>query len=526
MTRTPPAPDETTELGAAELARRIAAGALSSREVVEAHVRRIEEVNPRLNAIVVRRFEEALREAERADARRARGEAVGPLGGVPFTVKESFDVQGLPTTMGLSARTRHAAADDAPTVARLRAAGAVLLGKTNVPQLVMLNEADNPVYGRTNNPWDAARATGGSSGGCAAAVASGCTPLSLGSDIGGSVRLPAHACGVHSLKPTSGRLTMRGHGVIFKGQEAVIAQPGPLARRVEDLRLALEILTATGEETFDPRCPPVPLRDAADVSVERLRVGFYTDNGVMRPGPAIRRAVEEAARALEARGATVEEWTPPGVEVAWGIYHGLMFGDGTAGMRRDLRGSRRDPRIRQLVMTGLVPRALLRVGALELSLAGQRHWAWAARHLGRRSAEEYWALVARRDDYRARFLDALDARGFDAVLCPVEALPAYTHGTSVYLSDSLSHTALYNLLGLPAGVVAATRIGEGEESDRRPGIDLAERLARKVERGSAGLPVGVQVAARHWREDTVLAVMTALEEHFSTRPDYPIQSER
>jgi fatty acid amide hydrolase len=156
-----------------------------------------------------------------------------------------------------------------------------------------------------------------------------------------------------------------------------------------------------------------------------------------------------------------------------------------------------------------------------MSLAGQKHWAWAARHLGRRSAEEYWALVARRDDYRARFLAAMGARGLDAVLCPVEALPAYTHGASVYLSASLSHTALYNLLGMPAGVVASTRVRAGEESDRAAGLDLCERTARKVERGSAGLPVGVQVAARHWREYVVLAVMSALEEHFSTRPDYP-----
>ena len=168
-----------------------------------------------------------------------------------------------------------------------------------------------------------------------------------------------------------------------------------------------------------------------------------------------------------------------------------------------------------------LPRAVLRLGALELSLAGQKHWAWAARQLGRRSAEEYWALVARRDDYRARFLAALGARGIDAILCPVEALPAYTHGASVYLSDSLSHTALYNLLGMPAGVVAATRVRAGEESDRAAGLDLCERMARKVERGSAGLPVGVQVAARHWREDVVLAVMSALEGHFRSLPDYP-----
>lgn len=514
---------ELTKMSAADMARRIASGALTSRECVETHVRRIEEANPALNAVVLTRFDEALEEADAADAARARGESPGALGGVPVTVKESFDVRGLPTTMGLSSRVKNVAANDAPTVARLRAAGAIILGKTNVPQLLILNEADNPVYGRTNNPWDASRATGGSSGGCACAVAAGLAPLSLGSDIGGSVRLPAHACGVHSLKPTSGRLTMLGHGELFAGQEAILAQPGPLARSVEDLRVALEVLAAPGQEALDPSLAPVPLKRADDLSVKKLRVAFYTDNGVMRPSPAIRRAVEEAARALEARGAEVEEWTPPSVPEAWHIYQGLMFGDGLRGVRRELRGSRRDWRIRLIALGGLLPGALLSLGAFDASVLGQKHASSSMRAIRRRSTKDYWRLVALRADYRARFISALDARRLDALVCPVEALPAYTHGASLLVSDSLSHTALYNLLGMPAGVVAATRVRADEESDRARGLDMVERAALKIEKGSAGLPVGVQVAARHWREDIVLAVMSALEEHFKGRPDYPLK---
>jgi fatty acid amide hydrolase len=512
---------DIAELSAAELSHAIASREISSREAVEAFVRRIEQVNPRLNSVVVERFAEARREADRADARRLRAEPCGLLDGVPITIKESFDVEGLPSTVGLTSRASHKAASDAPTVARLREAGAIVLGKTNVPQLVMLNETDNPVYGRTNNPWNVERAVGGSSGGCAATIASGGTPLSLGSDIGGSVRLPANACGISSLKPTSTRLTMRGHVDVFPGQEIIICQPGPLARRVADLALAMRILAAPGQEAIDPSVPPVAWRDPSAVSLAGLRVAFYTENGVIRPAPAVRRAVNEAARALSARGVEVEEWTPPGADEGWRIYRRLLFADATRVARRLVGRDRRDWRIKRFLQIFGMPRALQRIAAWELSLLGQKHFAESARLMGRLYVDEYWQAISERRQYRARFLEALDAGRFDAILCPVEALPAVPHGDSFYLVDSISYTTLYNLLGMPAGVVAATRVGADEESDRPKSRDLVERAALKVERGSAGLPVGVQVVARHWREDVALALMSALEEHFSAQPDYP-----
>lgn len=503
------------------LALEIAAGRCSSREAVDAHISRIEAVNPSLNAVVVPLFEEARDGADAADAARRRGETRGRLSGVPVTIKESFDVAGTPTTLGLSARARRRAAADGVQAARLRAEGAIILGKTNVPQLVILNEADNPVYGRTNNPWNLERTPGGSSGGCAAIVAACGSPLSIGSDIGGSVRFPAHSCGIHSLKPTAGRLTMSGHAPIFDGQEAVPAQPGPLARSVADLQLALQVLAAPGQEIIDPGIAPVALGDMRDVEVSKLRVGVFEDNGVVRPSPSIRRAVAEAARSLTERGVVVEEWNPPGVPEAWELYQAILFADGMKWARRALRGSRRDWRIRGILMGATLPRGLLRLGAWELSLAGQTHLSESLRSLGQRTVADYWRLLERRAQYRARFIDSLDAGRFDAIICPPNALPAAPHGSSFFLADTLSYGALFNLLGMPAGVVAATRVREDEESDRAPGMDIVERTARKVETGSAGLPVGVQVVARHWREDIVLALMSALEEHFKSQPDYP-----
>jgi fatty acid amide hydrolase len=521
MTNTTDTGAGITALSATELAQRIASGSLSSREAVEAHIRRIEAVNARLNAVVVPLFEQARAGADAADAARARGESLGALHGVPVTIKESFDVKGSPTTMGLSARVEQRAQEDGPTVARLRAAGAIILGKTNVPQMVMYNEADNPVYGRTNNPWNLERAPGGSSGGCAAIVAAHGSPLSLGSDIGGSVRLPANACGIHSFKPTSGRLTMMGHATIFAGMEAVLAQPGPLARSVADLSLALKILAAPGQEAFDASIAPVPLREPPRELPRGLRVAMFTDNGFFQPAPAARRAVREAAEALRARGVTVNEWQPPNVAAAWRIYLGLVFGDGMSGVKQSLKGSKLDWRMRGIVLSAALPKIFYKLGAWQWALMGQKRIASDARSLGRLSTKAYWRLVDERTRYRAAFIAALDAGSYDAIICPADGLPALRHGASFLLTNAMSYAALFNLLGLPAGVVAATRVRVDEESDREKSFDIVERAARKVEHESAGLPVGVQVAARHWREDVALSIMFALEERFKAQPDYP-----
>ena len=201
---------EITAWGAAELARRIAAGELTSEEVVAAHIARIEAVDGQLNAVVTRTFDAAVSQSRQADAALARGERCGPLHGVPFTLKDCFDVAGLDSTIGLTHHVGQPAKESGPLVTRLLGAGAILLGKTNVPQLMVMHETDNPVFGRTNNPWNLERGPGGSSGGEAAVVAAGGSPLGLGTDLGGSIRQPAHACGICGFKPTNGRLSTRG----------------------------------------------------------------------------------------------------------------------------------------------------------------------------------------------------------------------------------------------------------------------------------------------------------------------------
>lgn len=510
----PPAA-EITAWSATEIARQVAAGEVSAAEVVEAHVGRIEAVNPRLNALVVDRFAEARAEARAADEGRRRGGPAGPLHGVPVTVKEMFDVAGLPTTLGLRHWAGRPAAEDAAPVARLRRAGAVVLGKTNVPQLGMACEADNPLYGRTLNPWDERRTPGGSSGGEAALIAAGGSPLGLGSDGGGSVRQPCHSCGVAGFMPTPGRLTLRGHAP-YPPWVMDLVQPGPLARSVADLAVALRVLNEPG-----PDVPPVGLPGPAAVAVGKLRVGFYADDGCFPASPALRRAVTEAAEALRAMGAEVVEFQPPDVAEALHIYWGRLFADGLAYMRRWLGRGEKAWHVRSLLRGAGAPTPLRRVSAWLLGRAGLRTEAEFLRAVPRRaiSMTEYGRLVERQAAYRRRFLAALDAARLDALVCPPCGLPAVTHRCQ-YGGLATSYTLLFNVVGMPAGVVAATRVRPGEESDR-PAADRVSREARAVEAGSAGLPAGVQVAARPWREDVALAVLAALEDHFRARPDYP-----
>ncbi len=507
-----------TSLSASEIARHIAEGLLSSQEVVEAHIRRIEAVNPRLNAVVVSLFEQARAEASLADHMREQGTLIGPLHGVPITLKEQFMVPGTATTVGIMSQKSLLMEHEGPLVKRLRQAGAILLGKTNVSQLLMYHESDNPVYGRTNNPWDLARTPGGSSGGEAAIIAAGGSPLGLGGDFGGSIRVPAHFCGLYSLLPTARRLTHldTAHHAYVVGQEAIIAQPSPIARSVEDLRLAMNILAAPGLNAVDPLVPPVPWHDPTAVSLPGLRISMYTDNGVFSVAPAVRRAVEEAAQVLRARGAIVEPWNPPDVAEAVRLYIGLVGADGFATYKRNLGGDPRDRRISFNMRVSSLPGAVRAplVGLLKRS--GQAHMASSLQYIrGALSVDQYWHLVEERNQYRQRFLAALDAKRFDALLCPPHALPALTHGSSgtLNVANAGSYAILYNLLGLPAGMAPVTRVRPGEESERSIGKDSVERTARAVEMNSAGLPVGVQVVARPWREDIVLALMAVLEEH-------------
>jgi fatty acid amide hydrolase len=501
-----PSSTTVTNLSALQIAQAIAAGELSAVETVEAHIARIESVNPRLNAVVVPLFEDARSRARQAD--RTPSDQRGPLHGVPVTVKECFDVAGTASTVGLKARASHRAETDAPLVERLRQAGAILLGKTNVAQLLMYVESDNPVYGRANNPWNLERSPGGSSGGEAAIIAAGGSALGLGTDIGGSVRVPAHSCGIHSLKPTPGRLSVEGTvDVIGPAARAGIPDSGGLlARRVADLRFAFEVLSP-------PAAPTPPLRD--------IRVGFYEDDGYFPASEAIRRAVRAAAATLSDQGVRVVPFSPPDVPEALTVFYGLFGADGGAEWRKLLDGGDADPRIKDLLTLAGMPNLARPLASAMLRLQGQPTLARTLRMTGKATDARVADLIGRRDRYRERFAAAMAASGVDVLICPPCSVPAFRHGATQQLGPaSVSYTCLYNLLAYPAGVVTTTAVREDEVSNRPVSREKMYATARAVDAGSAGLPIGVQVAAGPGGEERVLEVMQVLEETASP----PLQS--
>ncbi|HEX4335490.1 MAG TPA: amidase family protein [Polyangiaceae bacterium] len=511
--------EQLWKLGARRLGTMIAQGEVSTLEVVNAHIDRIESVNPLLNAVVVKRYDQAREEAEELDQKRARGEPLGPLHGVPVTVKESLDFGGLPTTYGVTAHRHDFPGKDELHVGRLRDAGAVVLGKTNVAQLLMFLEADNPVYGRTQNPWALDRSPGGSSGGEGAIIAALGSPLGVGSDIGGSVRNPASSCGIVGFKPTAGRLPDAGRGSAPIGQLAIQSQVGFLARRVEDVTLALDVASGARNPAEGSRS----LGEPSSVELSKLVVGFYTDDGFLPACGAAVRAVHEARDALSRRGATCIPFTPPELVHGLTLFHEILAGDGGHGMRRFLDGSPADFRIKQLVAIASASRPTLAAIGFVAKHTKRRKLATLLGAYGRRDVGSHWDAVASLEEYRAKMLAALD-RGpapIDVLLSPATALPAVRHGGTAELGVMGAYDAIYNVLGYPAGVVPFTRVFESEETSTPRTSDRMDQAALDTERGSSGLPIGVQVAARPFREHVALAVLGALEEDALARSDRP-----
>ncbi|MCA9239237.1 MAG: hypothetical protein KDA37_03520 [Planctomycetales bacterium] len=527
-----PASHPTTDpclLQATQLARLIAKREVSSREVVQAFLNSIEEHNPLLRAIVQPCYEQALQEADAADrqtAELASEGRLGPLHGVPVTIKDCFAVAGLETTLGIHGYSKGRDSSDSPLVARLRNAGAIVLGKTNVSQGMLLHECDNPLFGRTLLPGNPDRSPGGSSGGEAAAVAARLSPLGLGSDLGGSTRQPAHSCGVCGFKPTGGRLTVVGSQRALRGMRSLALQPGPIAQSVADMDLAMRVMLDDRGVAKQLDESPEPWRNYREVDVSSLRIAFWTDNGIMRSAYGLAGAVERAAQVLRAEGADVRQVPPPDHREMMRLYLGLISADGLRSLARLLRGVRVNPQLRRQVAMGRIPRWVRPPGAGVLRLLGQSQLADLLHWSGPRSADAYWQATADADDYKKFFWrklsDAFGGGPVHAVLTPPHATPALRHGTALHLLLGGSYCFLANLLDAPAGVLPAGSISDEDQqqelSQRRDWWELEQHYAKQNATGSAGLPVGVQVMSPPWRDELVFAVMAALEGRSELRP--------
>jgi len=448
------------------MAEQIREKRLSPVELVDAHLTRIQELNSKLNAFVQVDAEGARQQALLAEAAVRDGRELGVLHGVPLSIKSSIEVAGLRWEAGTKLRAGVRGERDAPLVARLRQAGAIILGVTNAPELLMAWETDNLLYGRTNNPWDLTRTPGGSSGGEAVAIAAGLSAGGVGSDGGGSIRVPAHFSGICGLKPTPGRIPATGHFPASVGPFALLGVVGPMARNVDDLKILFAVMQ--GPDDGDPSAAPVPLRWPAADDLKRFRVGYFEDDGRTPVTPETRAAVRTAAEALRRAGFQVEPFRPEGLELArrlwwqlFGIAGGMVLGPMTKGRECDL-----SPMLKEF-STGV---------AAQPSHTGQ-------------SLLDAWM---QRDELRMKIFAQM--RDYPLLLCPVASIPAFRHGErswqvegkTVRYLDAWSYTEWFNLLGTPAAVVP---VGKSPE----------------------GLPIAVQIVAHPWEEELVISVAAALE---------------
>src|SRR5579864_1780585 len=332
---------DLTFLSAVEMNLQVCAREISPVELAEAHLAKIERLNPKLNAFVHVDPERVRRQAREAEAAVMSGHLLGPLHGVPISIKSSIDVAGMKCEVGTRLRVGFVATQDAPLVERLRRARAIILGVTNTPELLMAWETDNLLYGRTNSPWDLERTPGGSSGGEAAAIASGMSAGGVGSDGGGSIRVPAHFSGICGLKPTSGRIPSTGHFPPSGGPFALLGVVGPMARTVADLKILFAVMQ--GPDDGDTFAAPVPLRWPNDSEARQLRIGYFEDDGRTPVTAEIRNSVRTAAEALSRAGFQVEPFRPEGLEEArllWKKFFvktgGMLIGPMFAGRDQDM----------------------------------------------------------------------------------------------------------------------------------------------------------------------------------------------
>ena len=440
---------------------------ISPVELVESHLRQIERQNPRVNAFVSVQAEPARAAARQAERALMHGDTPGLLHGIPVTVKDSFDIAGLPTFCGSRFRADHRAQRDSTAARRFQSAGAIILGKTNTPEFLNMYETDNHVTGRTNNPWNLERTAGGSSGGESAAIASYCSPGGIGSDAGGSIRVPAHFCGIAGLKPTPGRVSAAGHFPQIAHPGGLLGVGGPMARSAQDVRLLFAALS--GYDPEDPFSAPVPLRP---VELKPVRIGVWPQFYNVPVSVETAAMVRDAALCAQQSGMGADEFIPRRLERAqdlWWIFFERLSAPLTqaiiAGREAEAHWSG----------TELMHRALREPPVTTLELL---------------------SALAIRDRMRASVLRQMDEAGITAILMPVCATPAFEHrqrilpigdGGTIELIQAMAPVTPWNLLGMPGMVIPF-----GMSAD--------------------GLPIGIQIVGRPWDEETIIDIAVRLEQ--------------
>ncbi len=459
--------DEITSSSAKKIAIAIQQKQVSTVEIVKQHLELIKNINPKINAIRQVDEERILKDANQADASLSKGKKLGPLHGVPISVKDNFLTEGIITTAGSRAFASNIPTQDATVVKRLREAGAIILGKTNLPDFALCWDTESTIHGKTSNPYDLNRSAGGSSGGEAALIASGGSPLGIASDGGGSIRLPAHYCGIAGYRPSVGMVPSSGlippaNGDFASGVAGRILSVGPMARFVEDLIYCLPIIAGSDEQ--DPNTQHLSLLNTErNISIKNLQVVYYHNDGVNFPTLGTLNTIKNTVLTLADAGAIITERCPPGVTESWNIFSGLLFTDGGKGIR-DL--------LNTLDIGQLTPPC-----EKAIKLFSEKKY----------SIEEFMSHWTRWDLYRSKLINFM--KDYDVIICPVTSFPAILNNQSFTDPEhfsSVNYLTAYSLMGWPSVVI---RAGTSDE----------------------GLPIGIQIIAKYWCDHIALQVASYIE---------------
>uniref|UniRef100_A0A8C5Q7Y5 Fatty-acid amide hydrolase 1 n=1 Tax=Leptobrachium leishanense TaxID=445787 RepID=A0A8C5Q7Y5_9ANUR len=497
-------------LSLAELSKKLQDGSVSPEMVLQCYMRKALEAAGEVNCVV-----DYLDECEEQLEELRRQKHKGPLYGVPVSIKENISCKGHACTLGLIKRLNLTASEDSVIVQVLKKQGAIPFVRTNVPQSMLNYDCSNPIYGQTLNPLNHKKTPGGSSGGEGALIASGGSILGVGSDIGGSIRLPSTFCGICGFKPTGNRFSKRGIVVSSPGQRSVTAMAGPLARDVDSLALVMKTLLCKDMFNLDPVVPPLPFNEEVYSSSRPLCIGYYDDDGFTQATPSMRRAVLETKALLERAGHKLVPFTPPEVEraIITLSLRGLMA-DGGATFLDNFKGDIVDPNLKAQVSLYFLPNWLNRLLSIIMKPVFPRVSEVMRNTESLRSVKDLWKHHTEVEEYRQEFIAKWKKQDLDAVLCPILG-PALTIGYPGQLSTAVSYSILYNLVDFPAGVVPVTTVTKEDEENLKSYVghynDFWDRLMKKAVTDGVGLPVSVQCVALPWQEEQCLRLMKEVE---------------
>ncbi|XP_067314992.1 fatty-acid amide hydrolase 1 [Pseudorasbora parva] len=497
-------------LSLSELTGKLEEGSLQPDAVLHAFIEKALEVNRNLNCNT-----EIITESV-AQLKDINTQKKGLLYGVPISIKENITYKGYNSTCGVVGKLDQPAVMDSVLVTVLKKQGAIPFVKTNIPQGLLNYDCSNPIYGQTLNPHNLKKTPGGSSGGEAALIGGGGSILGIGSDIAGSIRIPASFSGICGFKPTSKRLSLQGISNCIKGQKSVLSSPGPMAKDVESLALCMRALLCQDMFTLDPTVPPIPFNLKVYESSEPLRIGYYENDGYTQPTPSMARAVRETKDLLERAGHTLVPLQPLRL---YEVFHELAlkgsFADGGCTFFSHLKEGPVDPCLCNQDILLSIPGFIKKFLSFLLKPFYPRLAACMNAMVGVGSIAELWRLHANVEEYMNEVIAEWRRLNVDVLLCPIIG-PAYNLGYSGHLNSVLSYTGLYNMLNFPAGTVTVSTVTEEDEEQlsQYKGAfgDPWDKLLIKAIKGGVGLPVAVQCVSLPWTDEMCLRFMREVEQ--------------